>query len=161
MGYSESVAAVVTKKQSVVGQYEATSKLGAKVAVANVETETAAIFDRVRACKSFGCGSLFPKNKEPNPYRMGDSMKSVEHEGIVGRIPMAPGVARALKANAKLIFVVHPRPPYLLSGTHKPFQTTVDNPRDITDRYQVMLGDIECGLVADRSGKVYGAYSTK
>lgn len=161
VGYSESVAAVVARKQTVVGEYEATSKMGVKVAVANIESETAAIFDRVRSCKSFGCGSLFPKNKEPNPYKMGDSMKSVEHEGIVGRIPMPPDAAKALKANAKLIFVVHPRPPFLLAGEHRPFKTTVDNPKDVTDRYQVVIGDIECGLVADRAGKVYGAYSTK
>ncbi|MBP2309682.1 hypothetical protein GBZ48_18205 [Azospirillum melinis] len=161
VSYGGAIAAVVTQKQRVVGEYEATSKMGAKVSVANIDSETTAIFDRVRACKSYGCDSLFPKNKEPNPYKMGDSMKSVEHEGIIGRIPMTPDTAKAFKANAKLVFVVHPRPPYLISGTHRPFKTTVDNPRDITDRYEVMTGDIECGLVADRSGKVYGAYSTK
>ncbi|WP_431858684.1 hypothetical protein [Azospirillum sp.] len=161
VGLSDSIHAVVTQKQKVVGEYEATTKMGVKVNVTNIDSETTAIFDRTRACKSYGCGSLFPKNKEPNPYKMGDSMKSVEHEGIIGRIPMPPDTAKALKANAKLIFMIHPRPPYLILGTHRPFKITVDNPRDITERFQVLTGDIECGLVADQAGKVYGAYSTK
>lgn len=161
VGYTPVVAAVVTQKQIVVGEYEASSKMGAKVNVVNIDSETTAIFDRVRACKSYGCGSLFPKNKEPNPYAMRDATKSVEHDGIIGRISMPPDLAKALKASAKLIFVVHPRPPYLISGKHRPFKITVDNPRDITETYDVLIADIDCGLVADQTGKVYGAYSTK
>jgi hypothetical protein len=44
---------------------------------------------------------------------------------------------------------------------HRPYKTSVDNPRDITEKYDVVVGNIECGLVADHAGKVYGAYSTK
>jgi hypothetical protein len=161
VGYSDLVAAVVTQKQKVVGEYEATSTMGAKVNVVSIKSESTAIFDRVRVCESYDCGSLFPKNKESNPYSMRDATKSVEHDGIIGRIPMPPDTAKALKANAKMIFVVHPRPPYLISGEHRPFNVTVDNPRDITETYDVLTAGIECGLVADQTGKVYGAYSTK
>jgi len=38
---------------------------------------------------------------------------------------------------------------------------SLDNPRDITEKYDVVIGNIERGLVADPAGKVYGAYSTK
>jgi hypothetical protein len=103
---------------------------------------------------------LFANNKEPDPYELRDAAKSVEHKGIVGRIPLSPDTAKALKPIAKLIFVVHPRPPFIISGTHQPYKMTIDNPRDITEKYDVMIGSIQCGLVADDAGKVYGAYST-
>lgn len=153
-------AAVVTQKQQIVGEYEATTVMGVRFRVSNIASEITAVYDRQRDCPSYDCGSLFPTNKEPNPYELRDAAKSVEHQGIVGRIALSPDAAKALKADAKLIFVVHPRPPFLISGTHRPYNTTIDNPRDITEKYDVMIGSIECGLVADNAGKVYGAYST-
>jgi hypothetical protein len=161
-GLSGTVGAVVTRKEQIVGEYEATTMMGAKATVSKIVSEITAIYDRQRDCPSvLGCGSLFPDNKEPNPYELHDAAKSVEHKGIVGRIPLPPDTAKGLKATAKLIFVVRPRPPFLISGTHQPYKTTIDNPRNITEKYDVMIGSIECGLVADDAGKVYGAYSTK
>ncbi len=158
------IAAVVTQKQQIVGEYKATTVMGVRFRVLNIASEITAIYDRQRDCSSLeDCGDLFPSNKEPNPYKfkVGEVANSVEHKGIVGRIPLLSDAAKTLKADAKLIFVVHPRPPFMISGTHRPYKTTIENPRDITEKYDVMISNIECGLVADHAGKVYGAYSTK
>ena len=37
--------------------------------------------------------------------------------------------------------MVHPRPPFLISGTNRPYKTTIDNLRDITEKYDVILLD--------------------
>ena len=164
VGLSGNIGAVVTQKQQIVGEYDATTMMGAKFSVSKIVSETTAIYDRRRDCSSvaiWDCGDLFPRNKIPNPYEFHDAAKTVEYQGTIGRIPLSPDAAKALKADAKLIFVVHPRPPFLISGTHRPYKTSLDNPRDITEKYDVMIGSIECGLVADDAGKVYGAYSTK
>jgi hypothetical protein len=162
VGLSGNIAAVVAQKQQIVGEYEATTLMGARFSVSSIASEITAIYDRRRDCSSFlQCGDLFPVNKEPNPYDVRDTKKFVEHRGMIGRIPLSPDAAKALKTDAKLIFVVHPRSPFLISGTHRPYKTTIDNPRDITEKYDIMIGNIECGLVADHAGKVYGAYSTK
>jgi hypothetical protein len=131
VGLSGNIGTVVTQTQQIVGEYEATTIMGAKFSVSKIFWETTAIYDRRRDCSSippWDCGNLFPKNKMPNPYEVHDAEKMVEYQNIIGRIPLSPDAAKALKADVKLIFVVHPRPPFLISGTHRPYKTSLDNP---------------------------------
>ena len=139
------ITVVITTSDKVVGSYEATNAYGAKVKVVEIQRKTSAIFDR----KSDEIGaSLFPAAGK-KPY------------GVVGELVLPPAEAQRLKPQLKLAFVVTPKEPYLVTGSHKVGKTTVTNPRHIIEDFSVLVANIQCGLVMDGADKVLGAYATR
>ena len=80
---------------------------------------------------------------------------------FVGALPMTLADATALKPQLKLAYVVEPKAPYFLSGRLKYSATPHLDKVDITEDFQVLVADFQCGLVLADGGKVVGAYPTE
>ena len=139
--YYGNIAVVITISDKVSGKYVGTNAYGAKIEVTKIQRYTSAIFDRE---KSLYNKELFP-NAANKPY-------------VVGEFGLSPAEAKRLKPQLKLAFVVTPKEPYFVTGSHKDGKTTVNNPRDITENFSVLVADFQCGLVMDVANKVLGAY---
>ena len=90
--------------------------------------------------------SLFPA-AETAPY-------------AVGELRVPPSDARRLKEELRIAFVVSPKEPFLVAGQRKVGETTIRNPRAVTENFTILVADIRCGLVMDRAGTILGAYPT-
>lgn len=132
---------VASESDKVTGTYEASNAYGAKVEVAKIDRTTKAVFDRGGGMDD----ELFPRAKRPD-YN-------------VGVLKLTTEEARRLKPQLKTAYVVKPKPPYILQGTHSFGKVTVQNPRDITVHFTMLVADIQCGLLLDGSSKVLAAYS--
>ncbi len=141
---SSNIDVAISSIDKVVGSHEAQNAYGAKAQIAEIERTIKGIFEREA---SFTDRDLFPAAKD-SPY-------------VVGAIPLTPAEAMALKPTMRLAFVVVPKEPFLITGTHKVGKTTIANPREITERFSLLIADIQCGLALDRGGKVLGAYPTQ
>jgi hypothetical protein len=141
---SGNVAVVIESVDTPTGTYEAQNAYGAKVQVLRVTRTVAAIFDR-GASTSFAYEPLFRDT-------LADSQ--------IDRLKMSPAEAQAERPKLRAAFVVQLKAPYFVRGEMKPYDVTIRNPRDITEKFQVIFADIRCGLLLKGDGKVIGAYLT-
>lgn len=104
--------------------------------------------------------------ERPAPYRDDDWVThlfpaAAPKPHVVGALPMTPAEATALKPQLKLAYVVEPKAPYFLAGRLKYRAIPHLDEVDITEDFQVLVADFQCGLVLTDAGKVLGAYPTE
>lgn len=138
----EFIHVVVSSVDTPKGTYQATNSYGAETQVQKIHRVTKVIFDRTAKD-----AMLFP-SADKSPY-------------VVGELELSPEDARRLKPTLKLAFVVTPKEPFLVKGTHKPFEVTIRDPRDLTEDFSILVADIQCGLVTDAGNRVLAAYPTR
>jgi len=134
---------VISQTDLPTGTYTGTNSFGAKTRIVKVTRTTKAIFDR--KAPSILNDYLFP---------------AAAKEPVVGEFSLPPAEAAVLKKTMKLAFVVVPKEPYLVRSTSSRGRPTIQNPRDITENFSILIADIQCGLATDASNKVIGAYPT-
>ena len=104
--------------------------------------------------------------ERPAPYNENDWVThlfpaAAPKPHFVGALPMTPAEATALKPKLKLAYVVEPKTPFFLSGRLKYRATPHLDEVDITEDFQMLVADFQCGLVLTDAGKVLGAYPTE
>lgn len=144
----DNVDAVIDQTDRATGSYEATNGFGARFTVTKVERTANVIFDRGAV------GNNVDEPLFPNMARLGEPTRPV------GELNISPEVARTLRPSLRVALVAQPKEPYLIRGTTRTGQTTLQNPFEITLNFTVLVANIQCGLVMDGAGKVLGAYPT-
>ena len=137
---SNNHAVGISQKDTETGTYKAQNSYGAEATITEITRVSDGIFDRV--AKDYR-EQLFKGN-------------GPDLEGL----PLDPASAQALKPKMKAAFVVVPKTPFFVQGEHSVGETTIRNPTDITERYRVLIADIQCGLLTDDQNKVLASYET-
>jgi hypothetical protein len=132
---------VISETDRMTGSYWATNAFGVRARVSNVQRVVRAIFDREKT----GEEGLFVRPIVGN---------------FVSELPMTAGEARAAIPTLKLAIVVRPRPPFVVAGTRNLAGPTLDRPHSVRETFTVLVGDIQCGLVTDRTHRVLTAVAT-
>lgn len=131
---------VISSTRKVTGTYTAQNGFGAKGVISRVTKTDFAIFDK----KANLGESIFFSNEE-----------------VIGEIPISIEKAKNFKNEAKAAFVIVPKSPYFVKATFPFGQTTITNPVDMTVNANVILADIQCALLLDKTNTVVGAFETK
>lgn len=135
-------AVVISQTKTPTGSYKAQNGFGASANVIKVNQVTNSIFET------------------ESPYRQW-GIFAEENGGIVGSIPMDVETAQRLKPTLKIAFVAVPKPPFLVQGSQSVGETTISNPTDVTERFRILIADLQCGLLTDGTNKVLAAYPIK
>lgn len=136
--------AVVFQSETATGSYVASNAYGAKATVTKITRLHKAIFEGEQ-------GSY-------NEDLFVDQKPGVD--ALLGTVPMSIPDAQALKANGKVAFVVKPKWPFFAEG-RRLGDATISNPIEVTNPIQVIVGDIQCGLLLTPTNKVVAAYTTR
>lgn len=81
-------------------------------------------------------------------------------DAVIGTVPMEIAEARAIKETGMVAFVVSPQWPYYAEGT-KHWQPNLNTRLDVINPIQVVVGDIQCGLLLSADKRVVAAFATK
>ena len=138
---ASNIAVVISQTDKPGGTYSAQNSYGASTTVTRIARTSYGIFER----DSLSDWVIWQNSKS----------------GHLGSIPMDIATAQQVKQTLKVAFVVVPKAPYLVQGTHSVGKTTISNPTDITETFKIMIADIQCGLVTDGTNKVLGGYAVK
>jgi len=133
-------AVVISQNDKPAGSYVAQNSYGAKATVTKIERSVTSIFE-----------------SEASSYK--DRLFVNEADGVLGTLPMDVATAQRTKPALKTAFVVVPKAPYLVQGSHSVGKTTVTNPTDVTEHYKILIADMQCGLLMDGGSKVLAAYA--
>lgn len=133
---------LIATTEKSTGSYVATNAFGVAVRVTRVQSDVQAIFDR----------SAFLQDSNVFPAAASSPA------GVIGELSLSPKQAQALKPNLRIAFVVRPKEPYLVNSFYHAGAPTIDDPRDITEHFSIIVADIQCGLVMDAHNKVLGSY---
>jgi hypothetical protein len=136
--------AVLFEVQRTTGSYFATNAFGAKVTVRKIARLTHAIFEGEQGSYD---EDLF-LNQTPGV------------DAVIGTVRMTIPEAQSLKASGKVAFVVKPKWPYYAEGVHH-WEPKIDAPTDVDNLVQVIVGDIQCGLLLTSIDKVVAALPTR
>ncbi len=142
---TDNIVAVISQVDVPTGTYAATNGYGATTDVLKVRRKSEVIFER--RAEDWRHSGLFESADNP-PY-------------VTGELIMPPAEARRLKPSLKLAFVVSPKEPYVVTGTHNPYNTTLQDPREISEEFTILVADFRCGLVIDAASKVLGGFPTR
>ena len=139
----------ISETERPVGTYIGSNSFGAKARITKVDRVTKGIFDGEAPSRfsDFAANYLFATTGQ--------------NKDVVGELALSPSEAQALKPTLKLAFVVTPKDPFLIQGSHSVGETTIADPVDITNRFSILIADIQCGLVMNATNKVLAAYPTK
>ena len=69
--------------------------------------------------------------------------------------------ARKFKLEAKIAFVVVPKPPYIVKASFQQGKPTIRNPREIRVDATVLIADIQCALLMNGNDTVVAAFETR
>lgn len=140
----KNIEVVMSDKTKVLGVHRTTRRDGSSVLSYDVHRTVQAIFDGA----SQGIRhNLFPAADE------------APHD--VGWLYLSPEEAKRLKPRLKLAFVVVPKDPYFVMGSHRPTRLTLSQPGNVREDFSILFADIQCGLVLDDRNKVLGSYPTR
>ncbi len=139
------VGVVISSTDKSVGSYKASNAFGATAQVVKILRTKKSIFD----------------HEAKDPLRSGIFPTADDDPYVVGRLHLSVEDAKQMKHDLKIAFVVAPKEPYLVEGGRHVGDVTINNPQDVTESFSILVADIRCGLVMDRSGKVLGAYPTR
>lgn len=138
------IDAVISSVDKPNGTYEGSNSFGAKATIQKVHRTTTAIFEGAGRPLNNG---LFPQ-AEKSPYE-------------VASLQLTPSEAQQLKPLLQVAFVVQPKEPFVVKGTRSVGETTIRNPIDVTEDFEVLVADFRCGLLLDGNNKVLGSYATR
>ena len=122
-------------EEEIVGTYTASNAMGATVQVTEIERNVYAVFDR--------------------PGR--DSWKCELKSGQLDTCSVRLGVkrenARSLKDGLSVGILARPKPPFAATGT-RTWKPTIQDPRDVTAHYNVIVADILCAVLTRPDGRI-------
>lgn len=133
-------AIVISQTDKPNGSYTAQNSYGAKATIIKIDRTVKSIFESEG---SYSDRELF----------IGSA------DDVLGTLPMDVETARLTKPSLKIAFVVVAKAPFLVKGSHSVGKTTVSNPTDVTEHYNILIADMQCGLLMDGASKVLAAYS--
>jgi hypothetical protein len=141
---SGSIGVVVSRVEVSTGQYEAQNGFGARATIQQVSRVTHAIYDRPARATSRGVERLF--------------VSESDDRGYIGRLPVPAAQAQALRPQFKIAFVAQPKPPFLTRGQYLLAEPTVSNPVEIMESAEILIADLQCGLLMDATYRVLASY---
>lgn len=140
----DNIDAVLSQKETPTGTYTASNAYGAKALVTKITRLDQAVFEGEA---DFRKGDLFV-----------DQKPGVDAQ--LGTIAMTIPEAQAFKAGGKVAFVAKPKWPYYAEGK-RTYEPKIDSPTEVNNVIQVIVADIQCGLVLSPTNKVLAAYTTR
>lgn len=144
---SGNIGVLISQASNPTGTYSAQNAYGARWDVTRVNRTSDAIFERRASTGMRGGERLF----------RGDTGGV---DSFIGELRLAPEEAERLRPQLRIAFVVEPRPPFLVTGTHQPGEVTIRNPFRVTETFRVLIADIQCGLLMDGNNKVLASFPT-
>ncbi len=135
---------VVFESETPTGTYVASNAFGAKATVTKVRRLDQAIFEGEQG--------------NYNEKLFIDQMPGAD--ALLGTLPMSIPEAQAIKTSGKVAFVVQPKWPFYAEGTNL-MEATISSPLEVTNPIQVIVADIQCGLLLTGGNKVVAAYTTR
>lgn len=135
---------VVFEEETQTGSYTASNSYGASTTVAQITRLQKAIFESVE------------RNSRNDLFL--DQVQGTE--AWIGDIPMTIPEAQAIKSSGKVAFVAQPKWPFYAEG-EKRWKPSISNPRDVSNPIQVIVADIQCGLLLTEDDKVVAAFTTR
>ena len=137
-------AVIFPSEEASAGSYVGVTPLGVKLQVTKIKRLTRIIFER-------------DLGQEEGLFK-----KSGSHNSPIVSIPnISPEQARGLKKNARAAFVYVPKPPYFTTGTYPWGGPSLQNPREIDERLEVAIGDIQCAVLLNSENKVLAIVPTR
>lgn len=144
---SSNIAVLISQVSNPTGTYLAQNAFGARWTVTRVSRTSDAIFERRAGIGTRGSDRLF-RNDNGGV------------DSFIGELRLSPDEAQRLRPQLRIAFVVEPRAPFLVTGTHQPGEVTIRNPFDTTETFRVLIADIQCGLLMDNTNKVLASFPT-
>jgi hypothetical protein len=145
---THNVDVTVSETDKPAGSYIGSNSFGAQVRVSRILRVRKGIFDK-------------DDSAYPSDYAVNYLFHTTDKDRVIGELKLSPSEAQTLKPTLKLALVVTPKEPFLVRGSQNVGETTVANPLDITERFSILMADMQCGLIMSGTNKVLGAYPTK
>ena len=135
---------VVFQNETITGTYRASNAYGASTTVTEITRLQKAIFEAEE--RNYGDGLFVDQTEATGAW--------------IGSVTMTIPEAKAIKSDGKVAFVVAPKWPYYAEGERR-WEPRIDRPRDIKNPIQVIVGDIQCGLLLTANDTVVSAFETR
>ncbi len=129
---------VVSEAQKVTGRYKGSNALGASVTVKEITKTTNIIFERDLNTNE----DMFATQQDKN-YNF--------------RIPMSVEEAKALKKQANAAALIVPMAPYFYKDWGVAYPT-FSSPTKVIDKFLVVVANIQCVFLLDRTNKVASVF---
>lgn len=142
-GSSDNIDIVFPSEETQLGSYIGKNAFGVKVRVRKVARFTKAIFEREDEQNT----GLFPNLSHNNVT-------------VISLHDITPEMAKHLKTTARAAIVYIPKAPYFAKGKYPWGEPTIEAPMDINETIEVAVGNIQCALLLNQTGKVYGVAAT-
>lgn len=138
-GSSDNIQYVFPSEEVALGSYTGVTAMGAKIRVAKVRRNTKAIFER---------------EAQWDEHLLSNTGRVMMFDNI------SPATAKQMKATFKAAIVFTPKAPYFAKGKFPWGEPTLDGPIDIDETIEVAVGNFQCALLLDGTGKVYASAAT-
>lgn len=140
----DNIDVVISESEVSSGSYVGMNAFGVSTKVWKRSRTVFVIYER--PIEKFGDNVLF-ENEGPDQ--------------TLGKLPMSPTKAKALKNAFRLAFVVVPKEPYVAVGARGPSSPTINSPFEITTTTKVLFADIQCGLITGPDDVVLAAFRAR
>lgn len=143
--YWSNIDIVFPYEEKKLGSYIARNSMGAKITVTKLARNTKVIFER-EAIRDEGVLSS-PKYPPNTP--------------LLTYSNITPDMAKRAKTTARAAIVFVPKAPYFATGKYPWGEPTLTSPVEIDETLEVAIGDIQCALFLNATGKVVGVVATQ
>ena len=135
-------ATVISRTDRPTGTYKAANRFGTPMTVSKISRTTDSLWAHTGRDKD---DHLFAGN----PH------------SIIGSIALSADQVKILKPRIRFALVVVPKYPFLVTGKLLETVPTMDDSRLVTERFRILIADVQCGLVLDGANNILGAYPVK
>ena len=132
--------------ERAIGTYTASNAMGATANVSEIERTVYGVFDEKIPPAH---GSAF----EPSRESWKCELRSGQLDTCSVRLSVGREKARRLKEGLSVGIVARPKPPLAVTGTSR-WSPTMQNPRDTTAHYRVIVADILCAVLSGPDGRI-------
>lgn len=144
LGDGQNINVQVSRIATTTGSYRASNAFGASANVIRQTEVSKVIFDGNNSRSSDARHLFVAGHRTEN----------------VGAIPLSPDEAQRLKPKLRIAFLVEPQEPFAVETLSQKGVPTIADPRRVTEKATVLLGNIRCGIVTDDHNMVFGAFPT-
>jgi hypothetical protein len=141
---SYNIDLVIPTPEKVTGTYTAQTPMGVKMEVAKVSRFAQSIFSRTAVN---GETLFFPPS----------SVSSSKSQVIASFANVSPDMAKKFKEESKAAVMIKPKAPYLVTGKVPWGPPSLQNPREIDETLQIVVGSFQCALILNADNKVFAA----
>ena len=132
--------------ERVMGTYTASNAMGATAEVTEIERNVYAVFDEK-------IPPVHGSSMDPSRESWKCELKSGQFDTCSVRLSVEREKARSLKEGLSVGIVARPKPPLAATGTMR-WTPKMQNPRDITAHYRVIVADILCAVLSGPDGRI-------